>query len=64
MELLIIKNSPTSQLVPLLSKDEEGKMILNPQAEDEEENLNVLSVTWNMGASESKNLMDGLEGIF
>ena len=64
MELFIINNAPNGQDIPLFIKEDDGQTILNPQAEDEEDNLNILAVTWNMGASEDKNLLDGLDGIF
>ena len=65
LELLYLKESKEDDQIPLFNpRTFDSPLSLNPAAEDEEEDLKVLSITWNMGASEDKNLLGNLDNLF
>ena len=49
MELLNIKQAPNNEQIPLLIKDKDGELMLNDHGNDDDTDLNILAVTWNMG---------------
>lgn len=66
MELLYLNDPPSGELIPLFNPQAEGDelLTLNPMAIDEGDDLKILAMTWNMGASEDKDLLENLDNLF
>lgn len=59
MQLLAISDAPDMQSLPILEQNPASVCI-----DDKSPDLNILTITWNMGASESKDLLTNMDAFF